>query len=317
MKRMLPYIAVLVAMIIWSTSGIAIKEALRVVPPVTMVVLRFTIAVLLMLVVGLCMRGNKMLSLQKLERKDIPLFVSGGFLQPFLYYMLETYSYRALSSPTIAEALLSTSPLLAPFFAAVLLRERITRYNIIGILVSTAGMLLLALVGSSGFDIGDPMGVLLAFAAVSAAVLYTIVLRRIPVRYNSLSVVFYVQLVSLVFFYPLWGMTEGSSALVEMVRTATSQQLAYSLGAVGYLALFSSVVAFVCFCYTVRRIGVTRTNAFNNVRPAFTAIWMLLFFGEHLPLAKWGGILLIIIGLFVCQIQESKPMQSGNSHQMS
>lgn len=306
MRRLLPYIAVLLSMLIWSASGIAVKEALVALSPMTMIVIRFTLAVLLMLVVGLCARKSEMFRLQKVDKKDLPLFILGGIFQPFLYYILETFSYDALSSPTIAEALLSTSPVLAPFFAAAILREHVTRYNILGIIVSTVGMLLLVLVGASDFSIGNPWGIACAFAAVSAAVLYTIVLRRIPPKYNPLTVVFYVQLSALVLFYPLCGFTDGVSGFAHLAEVDT-MQLWRSLAAVGYLALGASVVAFICFCYTVRVIGVTRTNAFNNVRPAFTAIWMLLFFGEQLPWAKWLGILLIIIGLFVCQRHISEP----------
>mgnify|MGYP002674082853 FL=1 len=309
MRRLLPYIAVLLSMLIWSASGIAVKEALVALSPMTMIVIRFTLAVLLMLVVGLCARKSEMFRLQKVDKKDLPLFILGGIFQPFLYYILETFSYDALSSPTIAEALLSTSPVLAPFFAAAILREHVTRYNILGIIVSTVGMLLLVLVGASDFSIGNPWGIACAFAAVSAAVLYTIVLRRIPPGYNPLTVVFYVQLSALVLFYPLCGFTDGVSGFVRLADIAPAQ-LWRSLAAVGYLALGASVVAFICFCYTVRVIGVTRTNAFNNVRPAFTAIWMLLFFGEQLPWAKWLGIFLIIIGLFVCQKQPSKPLSN-------
>ena len=306
MRRLLPYIAVLLSMLIWSASGIAVKEALVALSPMTMIVIRFTLAVLLMLVVGLCARKSEMFRLQKVDKKDLPLFILGGIFQPFLYYILETFSYDALSSPTIAEALLSTSPVLAPFFAAAILREHVTRYNILGIIVSTVGMLLLVLVGASDFSIGNPWGIACAFAAVSAAVLYTIVLRRIPPRYNPLTVVFYVQLSALVLFYPLCGFTDGVSGFAHLAEVDTVQ-IWRSLAAVGYLALGASVVAFICFCYTVRVIGVTRTNAFNNVRPAFTAIWMLLFFGEQLPWAKWLGILLIIIGLFVCQRHIPEP----------
>ena len=306
MRRLLPYIAVLLSMLIWSASGIAVKEALVALSPMTMIVIRFTLAVLLMLVVGLCARKSEMFRLQKVDKKDLPLFILGGIFQPFLYYILETFSYDALSSPTIAEALLSTSPVLAPFFAAAILREHVTRYNILGIIVSTVGMLLLVLVGASDFSIGNPWGIACAFAAVSAAVLYTIVLRRIPPKYNPLTVVFYVQLSALVLFYPLCGFTDGVSGFAHLAEVDTVQ-LWRSLAAVGYLALGASVVAFICFCYTVRVIGVTRTNAFNNVRPAFTAIWMLLFFGEQLPWAKWLGILLIIIGLFICQRHIPEP----------
>ena len=77
-----------------------------------------------------------------------------------------------------------------------------------------------------------------------------------------------------------------------------------ALGCVAYLTVFASVIAFILFCFALRKIGVTRANAFNNIRPAFTAIWMLLFFGEQLPWGKWLGIILIIFGLFVCQNKE-------------
>ena len=79
------------------------------------------------------------------------------------------------------------------------------------------------------------------------------------------------------------------------------EQWLKSLLSVGYLAVFASGAAFVLFCYTVRQIGVTRANVFNNVRPVFTAILMWLLFDELLPLWKWIGIILIIIGLFISQ----------------
>ena len=304
MRKYFPYIAVIVAMLCWSVSGIAIKHVLLVLPPFTMIVQRFTMAVLMMLIIGLCCRKSKMLCLQTISRKDIPLFLIAGFFQPFLYYMLETYTYDALSSPTIAEALLSTNPVLSPFFAAVLLHERVTRNNTLGILISTVGMLLMIFVGSTDFALGNLMGVPLALASVSTAVLYTVILRRIPQQYSDLSIVFWVQLISLFFFYPLWGLTEGTHALTSLnwsQITCLQSPLTVAIGCTTYLAVFSSVVAFILFCYTVRRIGVTQTNAFNNMRPAFTALWMMLFFGETLPLAKWAGIVLIIVGLFVCQ----------------
>ena len=71
--------------------------------------------------------------------------------------------------------------------------------------------------------------------------------------------------------------------------------------AVLYLAIFASVVAFILFCYTVRKIGVTRANVFNNVRPIFTALLMWILFDEILPIWKVVGIIIIIIGLFISQ----------------
>ena len=316
--------ALIASMLIWSVSGIAIKHALIVLPPFTLIVFRFVPSVLLMLIIGLVRRGHSLFCLQKMQLRDLPIFLIAGFCQPFLYYLLETYTYRALNSPTIAETLLSTSPLIAPIFAAVLLRERITRNNILGILISTLGVFILTLWGELNFQlpitnyqspiansqlsIGSPWGILLAFAAVSAAVIDSIMMRKAPVRYSPLSFVFYTQLISLLFFLPIWFFREGPQAIQTMdwnQLSTLNSQLSTALICVAYLTLFASVIAFILFCAALRKIGVTRANAFNNIRPAFTALWMFLFFGEHLPLGKWLGIVLIIFGLFICQKKKS------------
>lgn len=292
--------SVVFAMLCWAGAGIAVKEALVVFSPLTLIVLRFTIAIVLMLLVGLLFRRNEVLGLQRVEKRDIPLFVLGGLFQPFLYFIFETYTYQSFASPTIAEAMLSTQPIMAPILAFIILREKVTRNNVVGILLSTVGMLLLLLVGANNFVLGNPWGVLLAIVTVSMSVGYTIILRRIPTRYSSLSIVFYVQLVALVLFYVVWGVFDRQS--LQDTIAPLSADLSPVI-AVGYLAVFASVTAFILFCYTVRQIGVTRANVFNNVRPVFTALLMWVIFDEQLPIWKWVGIIVIVIGLFISQKQ--------------
>ena len=292
--------SVVFAMLCWAGAGIAVKEALVVFSPLTLIVLRFTIAIVLMLLVGLLFRGHEVLGLQRVEKRDIPLFVLGGLFQPFLYFIFETYTYQSFASPTIAEAMLSTQPIMAPILAFIILREKVTRNNVVGILISTVGMLLLLLVGANNFALGNPWGVLLAVVTVSMSVGYTIILRRIPTRYSSLSIVFYVQLVALVLFYAVWGVFDRQS--LQDTIAPLSADLSPMI-AVGYLAVFASVTAFILFCYTVRQIGVTRANVFNNVRPVFTALLMWVIFDEQLPIWKWVGIIVIVIGLFISQKQ--------------
>ena len=291
-------------MLIWAGAGIAVKEALLVYPPLTLIVLRFTLAVFLMLVIGLIFRRNEILGLQRVDKKDIPLFILGGLFQPILYFIFETYTYQSFDSPTIAEALLSTQPVFAPIFAFVLLREHITRNNIIGIVLSTIGMLMLLLMGAENFTLGNPWGILLAFLTVSMSVSYSVVLRRIPSRYSPLSIVFYVQSISLILFYILWGTTHLSPLTSQLSTFNAQLSTLNSLLAVLYLAVLASVAAFILFCYTVRKIGVTRANVFNNIRPVFTAILMWLMFDERLPVWKMIGIIVIIIGLFISQKHE-------------
>ena len=66
MKNRTQYIAttaLVVSMIFWSISGIAIKQALVVLPPLTLIILRFTPSVLLMLLVGLIWRKSELFGL--------------------------------------------------------------------------------------------------------------------------------------------------------------------------------------------------------------------------------------------------------------
>lgn len=307
--KITPYIAIVAAMLIWAGAGIAVKEALVIFSPLTLIVMRFTLAVLLMLSIGLLFRHNSIVGLQRVEKKHIPLFLLGGLFQPFLYFIFETYTYQSFSSPTVAEALLSTQPVMAPLFAWVLLRERVTRNNILGILLSTLGVMMLLMMGGGPLAMGDGAigkGVLLAVLTVSMSVSYSVVLRRIPTHYTPLSIVFYVQSFALVLFYVLWAVMDRGNGLLgnEGIRLLGEGQWVKSLLSVGYLAVLASVTAFILFCYTVRKIGVTRANVFNNVRPVFTAILMWMIFGEILPIWKIIGIIIIIIGLFISQKQE-------------
>lgn len=302
-------VALIVSMIIWSASGIAIKQALTVFQPLTLIIMRFVPSVFIMFVIGLIFRKSELFGLQKLERKDFPIILVAGFCQPFLYYLLEIFTFDTLDSPTIAEALLSTGPLLAPFFAALMLRERVTWHHIIGIILSTAGVLAMVLAGKANYSIGNYWGVLLAIVAVSAAVMDSIMIRKMPDHYTPLSIIFYGQLISLCFFIPLWLWREGIEGLTGVDWSAfgnLSDPVTQAFLYIRYLIVFASVLAFILFCYALRIVGVTQANAFNNIRPVFTAMWMILFFGEQLPIAKWVGIVLIIIGLFICQKQEKQ-----------
>jgi drug/metabolite transporter (DMT)-like permease len=187
-----------------------------------------------------------------------------------------------------------------------MIKEQVTRNNILGIVISSVGMLMLFLLGASDFSIGNKWGILMAALSVSTAVLYSAVLRRIPKQYNSLSIVFYIQLFSLILFYPLWAFSEGGTISQTVAQWGANAEWWQAFAAVIYLAAFSSVTAYILFCYTVRQLGITRANSFNNIRPVFTALIMFVCFGEVLPVGKIAGIAMIIIGLFVSQKKSAK-----------
>lgn len=285
------YVGVVIAEIFWAASFVFTQEALTVFSPVSVVVMRIALATLLLFIYCLWKRELTMPT-----RHELWLFALAGFFQPFLYFILEAYGLQYTGSPNAASLVLALGPLISPFVAWLLIRESITWYTVAGLCISAVGILIIVLVGSelqiSGLGIA-----LLAFAALTA-VLYTICLRKISLRFKPATTVFWVDLTSLVMFIPTWVVMDHGKGFAVPTMT--------SMGAIIVLAVFCSVLCYIFFCNSVRFVGVARTNAFSNLIPAFTPLCVVALGGEMLAWHKYLGILIVIGGLFLSQQKPRK-----------
>ncbi len=281
------YASIVLAMIIWSFSFIWTRLAILSFPPMTLITFRLLIATMLLFAV-VKISGK----FQKLRNKDLKLFFLLAFFEPFLYFVGETYGLTMVES-TLAAVIISTIPLFAPLFAFLFLKERIGWPTILGIVISLVGVFFVIYERNGGFN-ANPWGVILMFLAVFAAICYATVLRKIPTHYSTFNVIFYQNLLGLVFFIPTFIFTDLPN--IQFVGVTTQAVLSLIM-----LAVFASVVAFVLFAGAVRQVGVTRTNVFVNLIPVFTAIFSWILLDENLTLLKWGGIVVVVLGLFVSQ----------------
>ena len=281
------YASIILAMIIWSFSFIWTRLAILSFPPMTLITFRLLIATVLLFAV-VKISGK----FQKLRNKDLKLFFLLAFFEPFLYFVGETYGLTMVES-TLAAVIISTIPLFAPLFAFLFLKERIGWPTILGIVISLVGVFFVIYERNGGFN-ANPWGVILMFLAVFAAICYATVLRKIPTHYSTFNVIFYQNLLGLVFFIPTFIFTDLRN--IQFVGVTTQAVLSLIM-----LAVFASVVAFVLFAGAVRQVGVTRTNVFVNLIPVFTAIFSWILLDENLTPIKWVGILVVVVGLFVSQ----------------
>lgn len=293
------YVAILVAMTIWSASFIFTRIGLESFPPIMLVTMRMVLAAII-----LGIYGGVTKQIKKLDRKDVKYLLIAAFAEPFCYFVCEAYGLT-LVSPTVASVILSTIPLFAPLFAFVILRERVTWSNMLGIIISLAGVLMLVIEKEQ--IVVEPIGLLVLMIAVLAAVIYSSMLKKVPEKYNATTIVFYVYLFSLLFFIPAFFLTD-----FQEIGQINFQWRSFY--AVLTLAIFASVISFVLFCYSVRKLGVTRANAFCNIMPGCTALFMWILYDETLPVEKIIAIAIVIIGLFISQIQfRTKKGQSENT----
>ncbi|MHB9056985.1 MAG: DMT family transporter [Paludibacteraceae bacterium] len=281
------YLYIIISMICWSFSFIWTKIALESFPPMMLISLR------LILASGLLYTFLKLTGrLTKMDKADIKHFLLLSFFEPFLYYVGETYGLTMVK-PTLASVIVATIPVFAPFFAFAFLKERFTAMNMIGIAVSILGVYLIVN-KADGSETTSVPGVTLVFLAVFSAIIYGLILRKIPVKYSATNIIFYQSLFGLIFFIP-------TSLIVDLKQFSSITLQPESIGALLMLTVFASVFAFVLFADVVRKIGITKSEVFTNLIPVFTALLSWMIFKEIMNFVQWFGVFIVILGVFVSQ----------------
>jgi drug/metabolite transporter (DMT)-like permease len=291
-KEILAFGSALGAAFFWSFSFIWFKVAFLGYNPVTVVIFRLTIAALLITIIAVFLKR-----LQKPTKKDFWLFVLMAFFEPFIYFLGESYGLKYVSS-TVAAVIVATIPLISPVFAWYFFKERLKWMNVAGLAFSFFGVALVVLNGSFQFD-ASPLGVGLEFIAVFAAIAYSIVLKNLVSRYNTLSIIAYQNIIGIVFFLPVWLVVDFSDFITRPFHPEAFR-------AIVLLAVFSSTLAFVFFTKSIRQIGVNRSNSFINLIPVFVAILSFFILKEELGGQKIIGIVVVVAGLFLAQIKRKR-----------
>lgn len=286
------YGAVVLAMACFALSFVWFKVANVSYGPITIVLFRLVISSLLLFPI---LKFSKRLVIP--NKKDLRFMLLLTFFEPFLYFMGESFGLQYLSS-TVGAVIIATIPLVSPFAAYIFYKEKISFRNIVGILISLFGVLMVIYEIGMGLT-ASPLGVLLQFSAVISAVGYTVILHKISPRMNNLSIIFFQNVIGSIYFLPFWLLFEKN----RFIATPFDRE---GFLAIIYLAIFASTLAFVFFTFSVRQIGLTKANMFTNTIPVFTALFAWIILGDQLTLQKIGGIVVVISGLFLAQMKFRK-----------
>ncbi|MCD4709733.1 MAG: DMT family transporter, partial [Bacteroidales bacterium] len=231
--------------------------------------------------------------LNRIKRKDQKWFLLMAIVEPFFYFLGEAYGLTMVTA-TVAAVIISTIPLIVPFAAYYLFKERLTPMNYLGLVISFGGVLLVVLTRSGGLT-ADWKGVLLMFVAVLSAVAYTMVVKILADDYTPITITAYQSLYGLLLFVPLF-------LIMEVPRLDFSHVTTHSLMAVGYLGVFGSGICFIIMTIGIRELGAAKSNIFANLIPVVTAILSFFLLKESMPLLKILGIFVVILGLLLSQI---------------
>jgi drug/metabolite transporter (DMT)-like permease len=286
------YISVVAAMIMWSLTCVWFKIVNEYYGPFTIVFLRLFLSAVMLL-------GISWISsvLQKIQPGDLIRFLVLAMIYPVIYFIAESLGLTMISASQGA-VIVSTIPLIVPVGAYLLLNESVTILNIVGILISFTGVIIVVMKRDFSLN-AAPAGIILMLIAVISAAGYTLMVKKLTEKYNAFTITTYQNIFGCILFLPLFLFFEYRAFL-------TSEHSARGIVNLGYLSVFGSSLAFILFNYGVKVLGATKAETFTNIIPVITAVFAYYMLGEDLGFQKLFGIAVVLSGLFLAQLKTRK-----------
>jgi len=175
------------------------------------------------------------------------------------------------------------------------MNEKLNFANISGMFLSFLGIIIVLTSDSASFE-SSIAGIVLLFIAVISAIFFSIFLKKIGNKYNSLTIVFWQNVTASVFFLPLF-------LSLELNHFLNTEHIPTAYMAVIKLGVFPSTISFALFIPVVAKLGAAKANAFANLIPLITAAFSFLYLGEQFNNFKIAGMIIVIAGLFISQIK--------------
>lgn len=293
-NRWLAYILLTLTTLFWAGNAIVARGFYMDVPPVSLAFWRWSMAT----VIALAFSWQHF-------RRDWPLMIKSwrimlalSFLGIALFNTL-VYTGAHTTSAINLGLMQTTMPIMIIVLCYFRYRERITTLQGVGVLFALAGGVVTVARGdldillSMQFVPGD-LWMLLAMVVYA---FYSVLLREKPAIHpmSFVAATFLIGAVILLPFY-LW----------ERLVTQTEIHLSLGLlGAVGYLSIFPSILAYLFWNYGVATIGPTLAGMFVTLIPVFAAGLSLMLLDDPLELFHIAGLVFIVAGILLANLKKS------------
>ena len=275
--------------VFWSGAFICGRIVADQIEPFSVAALRFFFAAFLLGVVFIAAKWK----IPRLSGRQILWILTLGFFSVFAYNALFFTGFKTVTASGGA-LIIAATPAVVAIGAAVFFRERLNLKKILGIAASLKGALLVISSGNFAGVLTDGIGFgeLCFVGCVLCWTAYSLVGRRLVDEFSAPTMV-------------LLSMTAG--ALMLFVPAVFAEDLPSQIGefnsavwlSVLFMAVFSSVLAFIWYYQGIREIGATRASNFINLVPLSAAGLGYFLLDETLSPPQILGGALIIVGVWL------------------
>jgi len=280
------------ACILWGSSHAVMKTALNETPPFLLAALRLCIAAPLLVLIQVTTRRP---AIHTQDRWPLVRLSMIGIVASFVL----AYTGISLTLSSDSSLLIVGEVIFTAIFAYVLLRERITRNRLIGLIVGTAGAVIL-ITGAAGHNTETApnrvLGDILVLGCLACESYYTVRGAAYLERNDSISMLAWVNMVSLVVWVPVLGYYAYTGELAQMS--------AATWGASVYMALVTSILCYFLWFHGVRTVGATVAAVALLFQPVVGALVGIQVMGDPITLTFIIGGVLVVGALLISGIPE-------------
>ena len=286
------YLCVLVAALMWGSSGIAGKALFQAgMSPFELTQIRVTLSSVILLIVFLVFSRT----LLRIQARDIPYFLFLGGVVMAL--MAGSYLY-SISKIQVAAAILLQylAPILVAIFSMLFWKEKVSCLKITALCFAFGGCFLV--VGGYNLEIlhMNLLGILGGLLAAISFAGYTLLGEREMHRYTPWTVLFYALVFSAltwhIFYSPFEYLKAGYSAA--------------QWGWVFYISIVGTILAFGLFLAGINHIRSTRASITATLEPIFAGFLAFFLLGERLLFLQIIGGSMVIMAIVLLQLQQEQ-----------
>jgi drug/metabolite transporter (DMT)-like permease len=234
---------------------------------------------------------------QTIQKKDLRRFalcaLTGVAVNQLLFIkgLSLTYSIHA-------SLLMLTTPILITIIAAWLLKERLTKFKIIGLVLGVIGALVLILSKNNTGNANDVfVGDIIILLNAISYTFYFILVRPLIKNYNPIMVMRIIFTIGFFMMLPF--------CYTEFMATDINQYGAREIAILATIVFGGTFIAYLFNIYGIQVLGPSITGAYIYTQPVFAAVIAIAILGETITLYKIIAALFIFAGVYLANKKTS------------
>jgi drug/metabolite transporter (DMT)-like permease len=241
---------------------------------------------------------------EKIEPKDFPRIIAAAFFG-VAFNMLTFFKGLSLTSPISASVIMVTTPMIVLVLSAIIIKERMQKRMVFGIILGLIGTAFLILYGKSiGSATNAALGNFLVLVNALSYGFYLIIVKKLMDKYNAFTFVKWIYLIGFLMVLP-FGWSQ-----FEMVDWTIVPSVIY--WKIGFVVVFSTFITYLLNLLTMRELSPTTVAVFIYLQPLFATVFAIGLGKDDLSLVKIISAILIFTGVhLVTQKTSPKASEEG------